>query len=106
MCDIKKFEWRNDLTARDARNGNYRCMLNFDKHDKVSECKPPHCNLTVDICVQVIFRVRICNRVVVYVSWRKRVKRTQSYELYCLYFLPEVMVKSLRKARRHLVMLI
>ena len=80
----------------------YSILINMTKCLAKSERKPPHCNLTVNICVQV----RICNRIVVYVSWRKRVKRTQFYELYCLYFLPEVMVKSLRKARGHLVMLI
>ena len=49
------------------------------------------------------FRVSI--RVIVYVSLRRRVRRTLN-DLYCPYFLPEVMVKFTRKTRGHFVMLI
>ena len=51
----------------------------------------------------VIFWVRIS--VTVDVSLRRRVRRTL-YDLYCLYFLPEVMVKFRKKARGHFVTLI
>ena len=44
-------------------------------------------------------------RVAVYFSSRIVVGRTL-YDLYCLYFLPEVMVKFMRRAKKHLEMLI
>ena len=43
--------------------------------------------------------------VTVYVSLRRNVRRTL-YDFYCPYFLPDVMVKFIRKARGHFVLLI
>ena len=78
-------------------------QLNVTKCPAKSERKPPPCNVKVNFCVRVIILVRI--KVTVYVSLRRRVRKTL-YSLYCPYFLPEVMVKYTRKARRHFVTLI
>lgn len=75
-------------------------LINVTKCPANSECEPPLCNFRVSICVWVIFKVRIRAPVFVSLSYRTL------YDLYFLHFLPEVMVKFMRWAREHLVMLI
>ena len=66
-----------------------RCMLNFDKHHEVlgvkSKRKAPVCVFRGSVCVQVIFQFTI--RVTV----KRRVRRAL-HDLYCLYFVPKVML--------------
>ena len=85
-----------------------RCMVSF--HKNIAKCpakskhNPPHSNFRVSICIWVTFKVRI--RVTVCLLEEKSQEDTSLYDLHCWYFLPEVIVKFTRKARRHFVLVI
>jgi len=51
-----------------------RCTINFDKRHAESQRKLPGCNFTLCVWIRVIFQVGI--KVTLYVSLRKRVRRT------------------------------
>ena len=86
-----------------------RCTLSFDKFHKVfhlkSLRKPPHCNFRVQAFVfGLSFGLGLG---LLFMSpWGElRIRRTL-HDLYSPYFLPELMVKSMKKARGCFLMLI
>ena len=76
-----------------------RCPLNFAKRPAKYKRKPPVTvsDFSVSICIGVIFRLELG---LLFASSR----RTR-YDLYCLYFSPEVIVKFTRWATGHFVTL-
>ena len=88
--------------SRNARIWMHACsiLINLRKCPAKSKRKPPRCNFRGSVCDCVVFYVRI--RVAVYVSLRRRVRRTLN-DLSCPYFLPEVTVRFTTKAKGHFV---
>lgn len=76
-----------------------RCLLNFGERPAKYKRKPPVTvsDFSVSICIGVIFRLELG---LLFVSSRRTL-----YDLYCLYFSPEVIVKFTRWATRHFVTL-
>ena len=86
-----------------------RGLLNFfhKPHKCPANCesKPLRSTFRIGVCVRVIFQVGLgLGLLTAYVSLRRRVRRTL-YDLYILYFSPEVMVKFMRKTKGHSVTL-
>ena len=91
----KERRWWNSPVAGFCCNPWIRCVLNFDK------CQPP-CNFRVYLCSGTIFRLGIRLLFLSMCPWGKEWGR----HLYCLYFLPGVMVKFTRKSRGHFAIIL